>query len=84
MCIICIEFEEGKLNLGEAVRNYGEMKDSIPSKHQKEIEENLFNNFSFYPNSHHDYDHDFGRDIDDIGFDDPDDDEYWEEIGFGD
>ena len=78
MCIICIEFEEGKLNLGEAVRNYGEMKDSISPKHQKEMEENLFNNFSFYPNSHHDYD--FGRDIDDVG----PDEEYWEEIGFGD
>ena len=27
MCIICVEFEQGKLKLGEAVRNYGEMKD---------------------------------------------------------
>ena len=45
MCIICIEFEQGKLKLGEAVRNYGEMKESLSTEHQKEVEEKLFNNF---------------------------------------
>tara|TARA_Y100000310_G_C20414925_1_gene683841 strand:+ start:603 stop:839 length:237 start_codon:yes stop_codon:yes gene_type:complete len=78
MCIICIEYQKGKLKLGEAVRNYGELKESLPKEHQKEVEEKLFNNFSFYPNPYDDYD--FGRDIDNIGFDD----EYWEEMGFGD
>jgi len=72
MCIICVEFEKGKLKLGEAIRNYGEIKDSISPEHQKEIEEKLFNNFSFYPNQYDDYSYSY------------DDDEYWEKIGFGD
>jgi hypothetical protein len=55
MCIICVEFEKGKLKLGEAVRNYGEMKDTLTPEHQKEIEETLFNNFPFYPPEHDDY-----------------------------
>ena len=54
MCIICIEFEKGKLKLGEAVRNYGEMKKGMPIKHQKEVEEKLFNNFPFYPSQYDD------------------------------
>ena len=80
MCIICIEFEQGKLKLGEAVRNYGEIKDSLPIEHQKEVEEKIFNNFPFYPNQHDDYD--FARNVDQVGPDD--DDEYWEKTGFGD
>ena len=48
MCIICIEFEQGKLTVGEAVRNYGEMKTTLPPEHQKEVEEKLFNNFPYY------------------------------------
>jgi len=70
MCIICVEFEKGKLTVGEAVRNYGEIKSTIPEEHQKEVEEKLFNNFPFYP-SHYD-DYNFG------------DDEFWELTGFGD
>ena len=81
MCIICIEFEQGKLKLGEAVRNYGEIKESLPAEHRKEVEEKLFNNFPFYPGAYTNYD--FGRDID-AGFDVDDDDEYWEKTGFGD
>ena len=34
MCIICIEFEKGKLKLGEAIRNYGEMKETLTEEHQ--------------------------------------------------
>tara|TARA_R110000824_G_scaffold52976_2_gene146966 strand:+ start:1131 stop:1343 length:213 start_codon:yes stop_codon:yes gene_type:complete len=70
MCIICVEFEKGKLKLGEAVRNYGEIKESLSSEHQKELEEKLFNNFPFYPSQYDDYDFDL--------------DEYWELTGFGD
>jgi hypothetical protein len=58
-----VEFEKGKLKLGEAVRNYGEMKESLSKEHQKEIENKLFNDFPLYN-----------------GWDD----DYWEEIGFGD
>jgi hypothetical protein len=70
MCIICVEFEQGKLKLGEAVRNYGEMKESLSTKHQKEIEEKLFNNFPFYPSQHDIYEYE--------------DEELWELTGFGD
>jgi len=49
MCIICVEFKKGNLKLGDAVRNYGELKESLPIEHQKEVEEKLFNNFPFYP-----------------------------------
>jgi len=69
MCIIFVEFEQGKLKLGEAVRNYGEMKESISLEHQKEVEEKLFNNFPFYPGQYDNYDFD---------------DEWWELTGFGD
>ena len=48
MCIICIEFEQGKLTVGEAVRNYGEMKATLSPEHQKEVEGKLFNNFPYY------------------------------------
>ena len=48
MCLICIEFEKGKLKIGEAVRNYGEMKETLSKEHQKEVENKLFNNFPFY------------------------------------
>ena len=51
MCIICKEFRDGKLTLIEAVRNYGEMKETLSEEHRKEMEEELFNNFSFYHNS---------------------------------
>ena len=57
MCIICIEFEKGKLKLGEAVRNYGEIKESLSTEHQKEVEEKLFNNLAFYPSQYDDHDY---------------------------
>jgi len=68
MCIICDQFKDGKLSLVEAVRNYGEMKETLSAEHQKEMEEKLFNDFPFYyPLNEF------------MG-----DDEYWEEMGFGD
>ena len=57
MCIICVEFEKGKLKLGEAVRNYGEMKEGMSPEHQKEVEEKLFINFPFYPSQYDDYEY---------------------------
>tara|TARA_R110000824_G_scaffold41357_5_gene123097 strand:+ start:706 stop:948 length:243 start_codon:yes stop_codon:yes gene_type:complete len=80
MCIICVEFAKGKLKLREAVRNYGEIKETISPEHQKEVEKKLFNNFPFYPSQFDDYG--FGREIDEVN--DADDDEYWEKTGFGD
>jgi len=69
MCIICVEFKKGNLKLGDAVRNYGELKESLPIEHQKEVEEKLFNNFPFYPSQHGEYSFS---------------DEFWEFTGFGD
>jgi len=71
MCIICVEFQKGSLKLGEAVRNYGEIKDSLSPEHRKEVEETIFNNFPFYPSAS-DY------------LDPDEDDEYYEKTGFGD
>ena len=48
MCIICTEYNAGKLSVGEAVRNYGEMKETLSEEHQREMEKNIFNNFGFY------------------------------------
>jgi len=69
MCIICVEFKKGNLKLGDAVRNYGELKESLPIEHQKEVEEKLFNNFPFYPSQRDEYSFS---------------DEFWEFTGFGD
>ena len=48
MCIICDQFKDGKLSLVEAVRNYGEMRETLSAEHQKEMEEKLFNNLMNY------------------------------------
>jgi len=69
MCIICEQFKNNKLTIGEAIRNYGEMKESLPEEHQKEMEEKLFNNFPSY------------IDIKNIlNYDE----EYWKTLGFAD
>lgn len=47
MCIICDQFRKGKLTLGEAVRNYGELKEILSEEHQQEIEEKIFNKIPF-------------------------------------
>mgnify|MGYP003652498203 CR=1 FL=1 len=56
MCIICKDFKDGKLTLGEAVRNYGEIKDTLSEEHRKEMEKAFFNNFRFF----HEFPHEDG------------------------
>ena len=41
MCIICIDFDRGALNLNEARRALGEMRQSLDQAHVKEVEEKL-------------------------------------------
>ena len=41
MCIICVDFDRGALDLGEARRALGEMKPQLDAKHAREIEEKL-------------------------------------------
>jgi hypothetical protein len=71
MCIICDQFKDGKLTLGEAVRNYGELKEILSEEHQKEIEEKIFNKIPFkwsvfldQLNGHFEADARFEREID--------------------
>ena len=69
MCIICVEYEQGRLTICEAIRNYGELKDTLSKEHQREMENSLFNKFPYYP------------DLSDYL---NEGDEYWEISGFGD
>jgi len=42
MCLICIEYEKGKLNITEAFDNLAEMKDFLNEDHIKEVEDMLW------------------------------------------
>jgi hypothetical protein len=41
MCLICIDFDRGALELGEARRALGEMRVSLDPAHAEEIERKL-------------------------------------------
>ena len=76
MCLVCIEYEKGKLKINEALRNIDEMKEVVGQEHYDETmafltQELLKEQWGEY---------EFGRDIEDGLFDD----DYWEKIGFGD
>ena len=45
MCLICIEFQKGKMTVEEGWRNLSEMEDTIPKEHRTEVEEMLWDNF---------------------------------------
>tara|TARA_Y100001970_G_scaffold60009_3_gene76443 strand:- start:11428 stop:11682 length:255 start_codon:yes stop_codon:yes gene_type:complete len=84
MCLVCIEYEKGKLKINEALRNIEEMKEVVGQEHYDETmafltQELLKEQWSEY---------DFGRDIEDslfeYDFHSGDDDDPWEETGFGD
>jgi|15BtaG_2_1085339.scaffolds.fasta_scaffold01922_6 hypothetical protein len=68
MCIICIEYEKGKLSLREAFRNLNEIKELIGEEHFNDVESVLSEKEILFEND----------------FDLYDDKEYWEEFGFGD
>ena len=76
MCLVCIEYEKGRLKINEALRNLDEMKGFIEEEHYNETKELLteeaLNEYWGVPY--------FGRDVDEYNFDD----EYWEKTGFGD
>ena len=42
MCLICIEWEKGKLTVTEGFRNLREMENSIPKEHFEEVTNNLY------------------------------------------
>ena len=76
MCLVCVEYEKGKLKIHEALRNIEEMKESIGEEHYDETitfltSEVLKEQWGEYH---------LGHDIEDVIFDD----EYWENSGFGD
>ena len=76
MCLICIEYEKGKLKINEATRNLEEMKETLEDGHYDEVKaflvEEALNEFWGVPY--------FGREADEYNFDE----EYWEKVGFGD
>ena len=41
MCLICIDFDRGALNLREAKRALGEMRTKLDAQHLKEVEQKL-------------------------------------------
>tara|TARA_R100000008_G_C3449799_1_gene98753 strand:- start:66 stop:296 length:231 start_codon:yes stop_codon:yes gene_type:complete len=76
MCLICVEYEKGKLKIKEALTNLEEMKESVGLTHYDEVKaflaEESLNEYYNVPY--------LGREIDEYNFDD----EYWEKWGFGD
>ncbi len=41
MCIICVDFEQGKLKANEARRALREMSETLPPEHVREVERKL-------------------------------------------
>ncbi len=41
MCLICVDFDRGALNLREAKRALGEMRAKLDAAHIKQVEEKL-------------------------------------------
>ena len=68
MCLICVEYEKGRLTIKEAYRNLGEMREAITPEHNQEVEAML--EYESY--------------VEATANDDVDDYFYWDEIPFGD
>ncbi len=73
MCLICIEYEKGKLKIDEAFRNLNEIKEMIGEEHFKEVHEALVEKEaeSYLTDSH-------------VNMYFNGDESFWEDIGFGD
>jgi hypothetical protein len=41
MCLICVDFDRGSLNLREARRALGEMREKLDPEHVREVEQKL-------------------------------------------
>ena len=41
MCILCLEWEKGKLTLEEALKNFGEIRASLGEEHEEELADKL-------------------------------------------
>lgn len=41
MCLICVEFDRGRMTIPEARRAIGEMRAKFPTDHEREVEEKL-------------------------------------------
>ena len=42
MCVICVQFQQNKLTLLEARRNFAEMRETMDSEHAAEVDEMLW------------------------------------------
>ena len=43
MCLICIEYEKGKLKAPDALRNLAELKENLDPDHVKELQKRIIN-----------------------------------------
>jgi len=41
MCLICIEYEKGKLKAREALRNLAELKENLDPEHVRELQKRI-------------------------------------------
>ncbi len=41
MCLICVDFQRERMTLQDARRAYGEMRQSLPPEHAREVEQML-------------------------------------------
>lgn len=39
MCLLCVEYQQGRLRLEEARRNFRELRSSLPPGHAREVQE---------------------------------------------
>lgn len=46
MCLICVEFQKGKLTVEEGWKNLSEMEDTISEEHKEEVEEMLWDGWT--------------------------------------
>lgn len=46
MCLICVEWEKGKLTFSEAIRNLGEMSQDLGEEHVEEVKKKLIDTLS--------------------------------------
>ena len=68
MCLICVEWEKGKLTFTEAMRNLGEMSTALEPEHVEEVKKMLIDDLR------NEYE-DLQDEIQDEGYDPTDDDE---------
>lgn len=50
MCLICVEFQKGKMTIDEGWKNLSEMRETIEEEHITEVEEMLWDAWALQEN----------------------------------